>query len=571
MKKWDLLNNFQFSIFNFQKDKLTKILLENREIKTKKQREEFLNPKLESLTPDNLNIDKKELSKTLKRIKKAIEKKELIVIFGDYDTDGVSGTAILWETLSGLKAKAMPYIPDRLEEGYGLSRKGIENLRKQYGEVSLIITVDNGIVANEPVEFANSLGIDVIITDHHVPSKKLPRAFAIVHSTKICGAAVGWFLSRFLEEKIAKKKNLDKHLELAGLATVADMMQLTSFNRALVKFGLEQIKKTKRPGLLSLFKLAGIDQNQIGVYELGHIIAPRINAMGRLEHAMDSLRLLCTTNAQRASDLAERLNLTNKERQQLTMDSFIHARDLVGKKNSKKLIFIADKLYEPGVIGLIAGKLTEEYYRPAIVVSRRENYSKASARSVSGFNIIEFIRLSSHLLVDAGGHPGAAGFTVETEKIGELQALLEKIAEKQVRNDLLVRKLKIDCELDLDLINAQLFDSINKLAPFGYGNPEPVFLSKGVTIVSMQIVGQDGKHLKIRLRVIPTRSDLDIASNQGRTLNAGEIGGIMFNFDSSKNLKIGDIADVVYSISQNEWNGNKRIELKIKDLRLNSS
>lgn len=551
MKKWQLLNNFQFSISNFQLDKLTKTLLENRGIKSKKEIEEFLNPKLESLTVQSLGINKFDLAKSLKRIKKAIEKKELIIIFGDYDADGVTGTAILWETLRFLRANVLPYIPDRIEEGYGLSKKGIENLRIKYEDVSLIITVDNGIVANEPVDFANSLGIDVIITDHHIPSKKLPNAFAIVHSTKVCGAAVGWFLSRFVEEKITKKKNLNKHLELVGLATVADMMQLTSFNRALVKFGLEQIRKTKRPGLLSLLKLAGITQDQIGVYELGHIIAPRINAMGRLEHAMDSLRLLCTTNAQRADDLAMRLNSTNKERQQLTLDSFFHAKDLVGK-SKKKLLFVSNEIYEPGVIGLIAGKLAEEFYRPAIVVSIREVYSKASARSVSGFNIIEFIRLSSSLLIDAGGHPGAAGFTVETKNLAKLQKAFEKLAEEQIGDSLLVRKLKIDCELDLDLINVDLLEAINILSPFGYGNPEPVFLAKDVSIINLRSVGVDNKHLKLTI---------------GNQQSAIKFDGILFGYDQGLNLKIGDKADVVYTISENEWNGNKKLELKIKDIK----
>ena len=560
MKKWELLNNFQFSIFNFQKDKLTKILLENRGIKTKKQIGEFLNPSLDSLTTESLGIDKTQLSKAIKRIKKAIEKKELIIIFGDYDADGVTGTAILWETLNDLGAKVMPYIPDRIEEGYGLSKKGIENLKIKYEKVSLIITVDNGIVANDPVEFASSLGIEVIITDHHVPSKRLPKAFAIVHSTKICGAAVAWFLSEQIKNKKLNLKS-DDHLSLVGLATVTDMMQLTGFNRALVKFGLEEIRKTKRPGLLSLFKLAEIDQSQIGVYELGHIIGPRINAMGRLEHAMDSLRLLCTTNSSRAGDLAKKLNSTNLERQQLTLDSFIHAKDLVGK-SKKKLLFVSHEIYEPGVIGLIAGKLTEEYYRPSIVLSVGETYSKASARSVSGFNIIEFIRLSSSLLVDVGGHPGAAGFTVETKKISQLKKLLESLAEKNIKEDLLIRKLKIDCELGLDLINDELFDALNKLSPFGYGNPEPVFLAKNVVIEEMRLVGKDGNHLKLKLGIM----------NHELRIN-----GILFNYDNSLNLKVGDSVDIVYIITQNEWlarrslgeggNGNKKLELKIKDLR----
>ena len=198
MKKWDLQNNFQFSISNFQLDKLTTILLQNRGIKTKKEIEEFLNPILESLTVQNLGIDKRNLQKSLKRIKKAIERKEKIIVFGDYDVDGITGSAILWETLNSLGADVMPYIPHRVQEGYGLSKVGIDNLMKIYPDSKLIITVDNGIVANEAVKYTNSLGLEVIITDHHVPGKSKPKAYAIVHTTSVCGAAVAWILSRAL-------------------------------------------------------------------------------------------------------------------------------------------------------------------------------------------------------------------------------------------------------------------------------------------------------------------------------------------------------------------------------------
>ncbi len=566
MKKWEILKELRIKNHELRIENLIKVLLENRGIKTKKGIGEFLNPSLDSLTPKNLGINKKDLSKSLKRIRKAIEKKEQIVIFGDYDADGVTGTAILWETLRDLGANVMPYIPHRIEEGYGLSRIGIKNLKLKYKNCSLIITVDNGIVANEAVEFANSLGIDVIITDHHVPGKSLPKAHSIVHSIKICGCAVAWILSTRIKNKELRIKEGD-HLGLVAIATVTDVMKLTNFNRTILKFGLKELRKTKRPGILAIIKSAAIDQSKVGVYELGHVIGPRLNATGRLEHAMDSLRLLCTKDATRAKSLAEKLSLTNLQRQKLTVDSFLHAKDLVGK-SKKKLFFVSHESYEPGVIGLIAGRLTEEYYRPSIVLSVGEVYSKASARSIAGFNIIEFIRLSSNLLVDAGGHPMAAGFTVETKRIAELQKLIEKLSEKHISEDLLVRKLRIDCELSLDLINEELFASIQTLSPFGPGNPEPTFLAKRVVIEDMRVVGKDQKHLKIQLSS-QTRSDLHLASDQGRTLGMRTIDGIVFNYDSSKDLKIGDVVNVVYTISQNEWNGNKKLELKIKDLKKN--
>lgn len=574
MKKWDLQSRLKINPQEFGIDELLKVLLENRGIKTKKEREEFLNPKIESLTADSLGIDKKGLAKSLKRIIKAIDKKEKIIIFGDYDVDGITGTAILWETLNKMSGNVMPYIPHRTNEGYGLSIKGIENLKKEHPDVSLIITVDNGIVANDAVDFANSLKIDVIITDHHIPGKVKPKAYSIVHTTLVCGAGVAYILSREISQKFSvskpvssnvkrqsirasKTSDLDDHLGLVALATVADVMKLQGFNRTLLMFGLEQIRKTKRPGLLALFKLAAIDQEKIGVYELGHIIGPRINAMGRLSHAMDSLRLLCTKDAGRAQELAQKLNSTNLERQQITFDSFLHAKELVGKKRMKKLLFVSNEIYEPGVIGLIAGKLTEEYYRPAIVLSVGKVYSKASARSITGFNIVEFIRLSSNLLVDAGGHPMAAGFTIETKRIAELQKLIEELSEKHISEDLLVRKLRIDCELSLELINEELFAALLKLSPFGPGNPEPTFLAKNVIIEDMRIVGKEGSHLKLKITHSASSGQANLWFD-----------AILFGYDNNLNLKIGDKADIVYTISQNEWQGNKKLELKIKDIKI---
>ncbi len=541
MKKWEILNTYE----KFDKDKIIEILLSNRGIKTKKEIDSFFNPELSDLTAQNLEINKEDLKKAVKRINLAISKKERIIVFGDYDVDGITGTAILWETLNSMKANVMPYIPNRIEEGYGLSKVGIENLKNIYPDTSLIITVDNGIVASPAVEFANSLGIDVIITDHHAPEKTNPKAFAIVHSTKICGSAVAWFLSRELGEKSLE------HLGLVALATVADMMKLTDYNRTLLIHGLKELKKNKRVGINALLEIAGVNKEQIGVYEIGHIIGPRINAMGRLEDGMESLRLICTKDKKRAQELANKLNFTNLERQKVTLDSVLHAKNSVEKDNLKKLLFIYHESYQPGVIGLIAGKLVEEFYRPSIVLSVGEKYSKASARSISGFNIIEFIRLSSHLLVDAGGHPMAAGFTVETQNLDKLKTFLEELSEKKLTEDLFVKVLKIDTNLNLSDITQDLFEKIKTLEPFGYGNSEPTFVAKDIRISDLRPVGKTADHLKLKL-----------TDNEGQSFN-----GIYFNFDKSLELRAGEIVECVFSISENEWNGNKKLELKIKDIK----
>ncbi|MDO8621559.1 MAG: single-stranded-DNA-specific exonuclease RecJ [Candidatus Levybacteria bacterium] len=542
MKKWKILNQSRI------KD-IKKVLLENRQIKTKEEIEEFLDPKLNKVTAESVGIDKRELVKAINRIKTAIKNKERIVVFGDYDVDGICGTAILWETLNSLGAEVMPYIPHRVDEGYGLSIRGIENIKNQKSNlknVELIITVDNGIVANEAVKFANEQSIDVIVTDHHVPSKVLPKALAIVHTTKLCGTGVAYMLAQEL-----KMENFE-HLELVALATVADLVPLVGANRTLLKFGLEKLKQTKRIGLLELFKEAVLDPLKIDVYAIGHIIAPRINAMGRLEYAMDSLRLICTKNKDKAKVLALKLGSTNKERQQVTIEASEHAILNVRKGGKGKLLFVANEEYQQGVIGLVAGKLVEEFYKPAIVISKGEKFSKASARSISGFNIIEFIRKSSDLLVDAGGHPMAAGFTVETSKLIVLEKRLRELGEKDIDINSLIRTLKIDCELPLSSVTGDLYDSIQKLSPFGMGNPEPTFMSKNVIIEDIRLVGMDGKHIKLKIKDQKSNIALD---------------GIGFGMGESSKLHIGDKVDIAYTIDENEWLGSKRLQLKIKDLK----
>ena len=549
-------------------EEIIQILLQNRNIKTKKEIEEFLNPKLSEVTVSSVKITKLQVEKSVKRIKKAIKNNEQIVIFGDYDVDGICGTAILWETLNGLGAKVMPYIPNRIDEGYGLSQKGISNLKSQISNIGLIITVDNGIVANKAVDFAKKQGIDVIITDHHVVSKSLPKAFSIVHTTLLCGAGVAYLLAkeiknpaRLASESVTGRQkssiiNHYDHLELVALATVADLVPLLGANRTLLKYGLLELQKTKRPGLLALFREAQIDPENIGVYEIGHIIAPRLNAMGRLESAMDSLRLVCTTNKERAGELALKLGLTNKERQNITEEATLNAKTKVRSSGAEKdsLLFIYDSSYDQGVIGLVAGKLVEEFYKPSIVLSKGEKYSKASARSVSGFNMVEFIRNELDLLVDVGGHPMAAGFTIETDKIPILEKRLKKRAEKLLKKELLERSIRIDLEIPFSQISQALYDAIQKLQPFGMKNTEPLFLTSNFIIEDLRLVGNGGKHLKIRFTIQDSRFTIE---------------GIAFGMGDSNEFKIGDSVDIVYTLDENKWNGYKKLQLKIKDMHKN--
>lgn len=529
------------------------VLLQNRGIKTKKQKDDFFLPKISEVTPEKVGINLNDLKKTIDRINKAIKNKELIVVYGDYDVDGICATAILWETLVAHGANAMPYIPHRIDEGYGLSETGISNLQSKMPDAKLIITVDNGIVAKEGVEFAKEKDIDVIITDHHQASNVLPDAYSIVHSVEVCGAAVAWLLSQEIKKHSSSFKNLtDNHLELAAIATVADMMPVLGPNRAIIKEGFKELNTTKRLGLLAIFNEAGIDLTKsIGSYEVGYIIGPRINAMGRLEYAMDSLRLLCTKDQKKAKILADKLGKTNRERQDITQETFLSAKLKIENSKLKigKLIFLSDKDYQPGVIGLVAGKLVEEFYRPTIVVSEGDKYSKASARSVSGFNITDFMRTAGNLLVNIGGHPMAGGFTVETSILKVLKEKLETLGGQMIEDNHLKKEIKIDCKLPMSLLSLELAEKIEKMEPFGIGNSTPVF-SSNVVIGDMRQVGQDGKHLSVSVK--------DSNSNHS-------IRGIAFGQGKkSKELAIGDKVQLIYCIDVNSWNGQIRIQLRVK-------
>jgi single-stranded-DNA-specific exonuclease len=555
-KKWEMLipsHHVQTP------DEIITLLLKERGITDKKAKEEFFHPDLSNVSLSSVGIDKNQVTSTLVRLQEALKKEELIIVYGDYDVDGITGTAILWETLIALGFKAMPYIPHRVDEGYGLSQKGIDNVLLQYKEARLIITVDNGIVAHKAVDYAKEKSLEVIITDHHLlDGEDPPKALAIVHTTRLCGAGIAWLLTKELEKKFTRisdrvsKEDEDVHLELAALATVADLVPLTQANRAIVYHGVKKLSQTRRFGLVELYTRAAIDASRIGTYEIGHVIGPRLNAAGRLESAMDSLRLLCTRDRKRAQVLAEQLDLTNLERQRLTRGSVedaitkIHSREEMGK-----IIIIADESYEEGVVGLIASKLVEEFYKPSIVIAKGEKISKGSVRSVSGFNIIEFLRSKPDLFINVGGHPMAAGFSIETASLESFQRVLEDFAKEQIGEELLQRKLKVDMEISLNSISSELFDMLEKFSPFGMGNPQPVFLSRHVLIREKRTMGKENQHIRFILQ----------GGELGKVLEAVAFG----MGDRSQEIREEEYIDIAYTIDKNEWKGTTRLQLKIKD------
>lgn len=555
--KWNILDKTEVK----KKEEIIKILLKNRGLLSEKEIEEFLHPtKPEDLSAKDLGIDEKEIKKALSRIKKAIDEKEGIIVYGDYDADGICATAILWEALYGLTKNVLPYIPERVSEGYGLNEESISQLKTKNPNLGLIITVDHGITAAEKIKHAKKLGIDVIVCDHHQVAKEKPDCVAVVHTEKICAAAISWFVARELIKTTdyrlqttavdSSQWTVDR-LDLVAIATIADLELLIGVNRSFVKYGLEELRKTKRPGLLAIFEEAGIKKEEIDTYHVGFMIAPRLNAMGRMEHALGSLRLLCTANPDQARELASKLGLTNKERQVLTEETVKHALENSKLQiTSSKLIFISHKTYNQGIIGLVAGKLVEQYYRPAIVLSIGEVYSKASARSIHGFNIIEAIRMQSDILVDAGGHPMAAGFTVETAKIEVLKQRLIDEAEKQISEEMLEKTLNIDVTLPFSEINLDLWNEVQSFSPFGIGNSDPIFCSK-VKVKDFRLVGSEGKHLKMTL------------FDGVKTFSAIGFGfGKYFN-----NLKVDQDVEAAYNLTLNEWNNERKLELRLKDLK----
>jgi single-stranded-DNA-specific exonuclease len=521
-------------------DDLIEQLLSNRGINSKKEIEDFLNPDLKNFEND-LQIPGIETAK--ERILQAIKNQELIIVYGDYDADGVCGTAVLYHGLTSLGAKVLPYIPHREKEGYGLSKFGLDAVSQKGAK--LVITVDNGIVSLEPAEYAKSLGLDLIITDHHVPLDTLPKALSIVHSTKMCGAAVGWCLVKQLVDEEQSMELLD----LVAIATVCDLVPMMGVNRSLTKVGLEKLNKTKRAGLRALIMEAKLKFGEITTYQIGHILGPRLNAIGRLEHAMDSLRLLCTKDPQKAQQLAKLLCETNDLKKRITTEAIMQAKEFVikewGNDGPKDKVLILSGQWIPGVIGLMAGRLSEEYKMPAIIISEGEVESKGSARTVNGIDIVETIRKCSDLLLDIGGHPQAAGFTIKTAEIEAFKTKLREVTESVDLDQ--NEKLMIEALADAKNLSKKLVQQLAEFEPTGVGNQKPLLATMNMRVSGLRTVG-NGQHLKFR---------------------ADNIEAIAFGFGNLFNLlKEGQLVSLAYFLEIDNFTGEERLQLKVFDIQL---
>lgn len=583
-------------------------LLYNRGIKEKEAIDIFL---ADQLTPGKTLVvgDKasdafydpflfRDMAAAVELIISHIKAGNLIVVYGDYDADGVTATVILLETLKIMHARAEVYLPDRVSEGYGLNKAAIDQVREQGGK--LIITVDNGIRNQEEVAYAKSGGLDIIITDHHVlPEEAALRPDCPVINpadpedsypwSYLAGVGVAFKLVSALLHKAnlpasQKQLILEKSLDLVAVGTVADMVNLLGENRFLVRRGLEVINSNKRLGLNELIKVAKINSGRkLEAWNIGWQIGPRLNAASRLSHANSAFALLTTTDPEEARALAVELNQRNLNRQQITEEIISQVERQIDPDNLPPLIIgLAgeDQIWNEGVIGLVAGRITEKYYRPTLVIARLIEEAgfdsevgklvptkvafKGSGRSIEEFNLIEAIENCSDNLEKYGGHPMACGFSIRSEAgLEKFKAEILEIATAKLDALRLRPKLKIEGELAFSSLDLDLLAAINRLAPYGQNNPQPRFLSRGLLISDIATMGFENQHIKLRL----FQPGEDEGQNQNRQ-STNSFWALAFGAAKEyQDLKIGDRIDLVYYPEINEFNGRQELQLKIVDLR----
>ncbi len=494
-----------------------------------------------------------DMHQAVARIYRALLSGESMAIYGDFDVDGITGTALLVQGISALGGNTVAYIPHRLTEGYGIKTAALESLHRQ--GISLVITVDCGITALAEVKRAKRMGLDIIITDHHTPQEVIPPAVAVIDpklpnsnfpTSELAGVGVALKLLEALFQGVGQEQQLEGLVDLVALGTVADMVPLLGENRYLVKQGLKLINASPRLGLREMITQSGLNIGSVDTASISWILAPQLNAAGRLAHAMSSYKLLMTTSPQEAHQLSTWLGQKNTERQRLTTKVLSRVREQILAKGISPLLIAGDKDCPAGIVGLVAGKLSEEFYRPTVVIKTGEQVSTGSCRSIPEFNIILALNQCRSLFSHFGGHSQAAGFTLPTRNLPRLEQKLLQLATDQLAGIDLRPQLEIDVEVTLPDLSGDTFKAIGQLAPFGYGNPAPTFLSRRVEVVGCRTMGNGG-HLRMKLR-------------QGGNVWDG-VGFGLGNYLA----EVASPLDIVYNLEVDRWGGGERLRLNILD------
>ncbi|MCR8967416.1 single-stranded-DNA-specific exonuclease RecJ [Streptococcus zalophi] len=532
-------------------DEITGQILYRRGIQTKEQLDDFLSTDISQLHDPFLLNDMK---KAVDRIRQAVEINEKILVYGDYDADGMTAASILKETFEALGAESIIYLPNRFVDGYG-PNKSVYQYYIEQEKVNLIVTVDNGVSGHEAITYANEMGVDVIVTDHHSMPPELPDAYAIIHPEHqgadypfkyLAGCGVAFKLACALLETIPAEL-----LDLVAIGTIADMVSLTGENRTLVKVGLKVLKDTERLGLLDLLNLANVEKESINEETIGFILAPQLNALGRLDDPNPAIELLTGFDEEETQQIALMIQAKNEERKTLVQSIYDEAMLMVD--NSQPIQILAKKGWHPGVLGIVAGRILEQISQPVIVLTIDGDYAKGSGRSPDSFNLFEALNKNRQLFVAFGGHSGAAGMTIETSQIATLS--------KAVRDDMIANhiegpqknNLSIDGFLSLSDIDFSLLKSFDKLAPFGMDNKKPCFILKDFAVKTARTMGAANSHLK--LRVTQDGVECDVV--------AFHLGHLAQEFQQLQNI------EMVTTLSVNKWNGNTSIQLMLVDARVN--
>jgi len=537
---------------------ILKQILFNRGYETDAEARTFL------MAQSNSNTDPFQLigmKTAVDRINQALEKNEPIAIYGDYDVDGVTATALLVQALEGFGADVRGYIPNRFDEGYGLNTEALDSLKED--GVKLVITVDCGIRSPDEALHARTIGLDLIVSDHHHPEGlNLPPALAVINPKQhgdpyqdkdLAGVGIAYKIAEALVSVRSEAVDfqLSDLLDLVALGTVADLAPLVGENRMLVRRGLRQIHQTKRQGLFSLAGVANTKIEKVTAGNIGYVLGPRLNASGRLESALASFELLMTTDFMRAGQLAQQLDVQNKQRQTITKSMQLKAEAIATTEDPAAfLLFAADEEFNPGVVGLTASRLTETYYRPAVVAAKGPDETRGSCRSIPEFHITDALDLCKDLLVRHGGHAAAAGFTIKNENLPEFVTRLKRIAKEQLDGRDLRQTLTADMEVALEEINFEVLDHLAYLEPTGHGNPEAVFVARNVNVKSSRTVGAEGRHLKLFL-----------VDSNGAIFDC-----IGFRLGHLKETLPPQI-DVMFTLEANEWNGRTTLQLNLKDVK----